>query len=297
MIQNAGGAPVRIIDSPQPRVGVVIGSFAALPYIHLQLESRKRFWPDVPLLVHDDCSPIQDELAALCASYGAAFVSTPQRLEHYRGDIQAFVAGLDWAQKENIELLVKVSRRYLIFKSWVSALQDLAFTTQYATYGNACADQSFPIRSECMAMHAPQWHKSGVVDAMRQQVENCDLRIFRKPLEYWYFQLAQQVSQSMPLTRAALRDLNYPRGAHWNGSYWGGYGIWPLLGDGCKCPPPGVLWRYTHQATDYLAKAHEWRLSDYDEADFADPNLGRGVGGSFLDRRRSLGRSRRKSGV
>ncbi len=56
----------RILQTPKARVGVVVGTFAALPYVHLQLEARRRRWPGVPMLVHDDASPQQADLSALC---------------------------------------------------------------------------------------------------------------------------------------------------------------------------------------------------------------------------------------
>ena len=45
-----------------PRVEATVGTFAAVPYIHLQLEARRRLYPHVPLLVHDDGSPVRAEV-------------------------------------------------------------------------------------------------------------------------------------------------------------------------------------------------------------------------------------------
>ena len=52
----------RLIFTEQPSVLLVVETFAAVPYVHLHLESRRRFYPDVPIIVHDDGS---DETARL----------------------------------------------------------------------------------------------------------------------------------------------------------------------------------------------------------------------------------------
>jgi len=44
------------VESLVSNIGLVIGTFAALPYVHLQLESAKRLAPGVPVLVVDDGS-------------------------------------------------------------------------------------------------------------------------------------------------------------------------------------------------------------------------------------------------
>ena len=54
-------------------IGVVIGTFAAVPYIHLHLEAWRRLFPHIRLLVHDDASPEQERLRRLCAEYGCEF--------------------------------------------------------------------------------------------------------------------------------------------------------------------------------------------------------------------------------
>ena len=55
------GGEARRFSEP-PKVAVVVGTFAAVPYVHLHLEARRRFYPEVPLLVHDDGSPKSAEL-------------------------------------------------------------------------------------------------------------------------------------------------------------------------------------------------------------------------------------------
>jgi cephalosporin hydroxylase len=61
------------IFTPPVAIGLMVGTFAAVPYIHLQLEARRRLYPHVPLLVHDDGSTKRDDLQRLCAEYGCEF--------------------------------------------------------------------------------------------------------------------------------------------------------------------------------------------------------------------------------
>jgi hypothetical protein len=82
----------RIIDTPRSSVGLVIGTLQALPYIHLQLESCSRHCGNLPILAHDDGSPIREDSHNLCQRYKADFVSLEQRHPHFVGDMSAFAA-------------------------------------------------------------------------------------------------------------------------------------------------------------------------------------------------------------
>lgn len=77
---------------------LVIGTFASTAYIHLQLEARRRLYPEVPLMVHDDASPAAGILQALCGACGAGFIRMPLRLPPCKVDLSAFARGLDWAR-------------------------------------------------------------------------------------------------------------------------------------------------------------------------------------------------------
>jgi hypothetical protein len=35
-----------------PKIALVVGTFAAVPYVHLHLEARRRLYPDIGMLVH-----------------------------------------------------------------------------------------------------------------------------------------------------------------------------------------------------------------------------------------------------
>src|SRR4051812_17433137 len=116
-IVQAWNSGARVVIRPEathlfrdePRVGMVVGTFAAVPYIHLQLEARRRFYPGVPLLVHDDGSHRVADLRKLCARYGCDFEHNERRQPPCVGDLTAFVGGLLWADARGLDLLVKVS--------------------------------------------------------------------------------------------------------------------------------------------------------------------------------------------
>lgn len=257
----------RIIDTPQPSLGLVIGTFAAVPYIHLQLESRARNYPDLPVLVHDDGSPLQAELRDLCQRYKADFVTSERRHPHFVGDMAAFVAGFDWAGEKKLDLLVKFSRRFIPMFNWLEDLQELAFITQYATYSSRCVDYGFGFRTECVAMHVQSWFENHAVDRIRELViteQGCFV-------EKFIHDLARNVHQHNCEENRRYEKLGSkpePVGA---------YGDWLLSGIGRHTPRPNLLWHNYASPSDYAKLAQKYCLK-YNEADFTDPNQGSGIG-------------------
>ena len=81
--------------------GIVIGTYDSLVgpnlrqgviSVELNLAVIRAQCGDIPVLVSDDASPPSSQLAyrAVCARYGATFVSGSTRLGHTSGDIAAF---------------------------------------------------------------------------------------------------------------------------------------------------------------------------------------------------------------
>ena len=144
-----------------PSLGLVVGTFAGVAYVHLQLESRKRHYPTVPTLVHDDSSHAASQLKRLCDAYGAEFECNEQRLPHCLGDISAYYGGLKWAQKHGIEILLKVSRRWIFLTDWRHDLRKLAYESQYHTFSNHTTTFGYGFRTECLGMSVKRWANSG----------------------------------------------------------------------------------------------------------------------------------------
>ncbi len=117
-----------------PDIAIVVGTYGAVPYVHLQLESWRRFAGECPLIVHDDCSPQAETLRGLCQNYGAEFYSAPKRFSKvrtdgfvvwYNGDHHCWPIGAEFASRHGCEWLVKISRRYLLILPWLEQFRAL----------------------------------------------------------------------------------------------------------------------------------------------------------------------------
>ena len=245
-----------------PTVGVVVGTFGSVPYVALQLEARRRFWPDIPLLVHDDGSDDRDALAALCRAYGADFAATSKRQGHVLGDLASLVGGLDWADGR-VDLLVKWSRRFLVYHPWAAPLQMLAVGAQYATYSHACADYFMRFRSECAAFHIGAWRRSATLRRFRQALETGET--LPMPIENWYHARVREVHREAAPVSLVRREQVFSRDPSWDG-----YGLWAIMGQGRHSVMPGVLWHDCNPPDDYFALAQAWGLP-YTLADFRLP--------------------------
>ncbi|WP_225774071.1 hypothetical protein [Pseudomonas sp. Marseille-Q5115] len=260
-------ASERLLCSPEPRVGLVIATFAALPYVHLALESRCRFYPQVPVLVHDDGSRQGPVLRQLCAQYGVAFSCNPHRLRHTVGDLSAFVEGLEWAEHLGLELLVKMSRRFIPLVNWLPCLQQLAWHSQYATYSQRCTGSGFGFRTECIGLHVPSWRNGGPYESLRQRT------CLNEPLfvEGYVHNLARS------LHRSCCDANRHYEAQHPRPSEADAYGAWPLMPESRWERSAHLLWHDCDTPVDYARLAVLYGLP-YSPLDFEDPNQGAGLG-------------------
>ena len=146
----------KIFQQP-PRLGLVISTFGSVPYIALALAARNALYPTLPVLVHDDASDQRDELARLCEQNGVDFQCNSARLGHEMGDVLSLVGGLRWAQERGIDLLVRMTRRFIPLRDWTAHLAEVAMYTQFGTYARDCAHHRLPMRTECFAMYVEHW--------------------------------------------------------------------------------------------------------------------------------------------
>ena len=255
----------------RPRLGLVIGTFAAVPYIHLQLEARRRLYPDVPTLVHDDGSPVRDDLLSLCAQYGVDFESNSQRLPYanHLGDLSTFLGGLQWAKSKGIELLLKLSRRWLPLSDWTDDLITLAMESQNATFSNHTISYGFGFRTECLGMAVSRWATDRVFESIiARMVTGEDVFV-----EGYIHQFAMEFDLANCMT-AQLWNERHPLPPDRRG-----YAPWAWMGtDRCYASPSaGYLWHNSHPPTMYAQQAQTWGLP-YTNADFEDPNQRFGLG-------------------
>jgi hypothetical protein len=254
-----------LFTSP-PRIGLVVGTFAAIPYVHLHLEARRRFYPDVPMLLHDDCSPRGAELEKLCASYGVEFASTATRFPPCKGDLSAMATGFVWAREREIDLLVKMSRRFIPLVPWAEDLATLALRSQYATYSSWTTSFDFGFRTECVGFAVREWFALGLFD----EIVTAILAPGALFVEGFIHVLARHAGVRNSRSARAFDAAIGERPASRNG-----YAPWPFLGTDRCTANERFLWHDSAEPEAYAALAECWQLP-YCAADFQDPNMGCG---------------------
>lgn len=220
-----------------PKIGLVIGTLGTPAYVRLHLETAKQLYPDVPILVHDDGSDVAPTLDGMCMYYGADFAFNYEPLGHYRGDLSVFVRGLQWAEKKGIDMLVKMSRRFLPLRDWRKELTDLALEGNYASFSSYCEECRFMFRTECVGMHVRSWYSTWV-DLWRVIRDKEDIGL----LEAYFHTLAKRVHRSVS---------DAP----------GSYVYWPIMGTSKFRRIPDHLWHGSCSVADYAARAQELGLS------------------------------------
>ena len=273
--------PKQIIPD-NPSVGISIGTFAAVPYIHLQLECIKRFNPNVKVLVHDDCSHHEAELRQLASEYGADFATPTSHRNPTVGDLSSFTEGLKWGREKGLDIVLKCSRRYVIARPWDESLRDVFVGLQYPTVCAPCAWFSFGFRSELVGMHVSSWIDSGAMVRMQGYVER-NQQIDPLP-EAGIHREAVKVFEHVHRSGASLVDPQYVHTedadftlrseAIYNrpGNY-NGYGWWPLMGLHRLQVLPRIIW---HDQDGHEKRCEELSKEfgfKYVALDFLNPNV------------------------
>ncbi len=249
-----------------PRMAMVVGTFAAVPYVHLHLEARRRWYPGVPLLVHDDHSPVAARLAALCGDYGADFERNTVRLPPCKGDLSAFAGGFHWARERGAELLLKLSRRFVPISDWRPSLAALAMESQYATHCSWTTTFGFGFRSECVAMAVEEWQRLLLAAEIARRIA-----VPGQPfVEGFLHELARRAAR---FNCGAAREYDARVGER--PPERNGYAPWEWMGTDRKARSENFLWHDCATARDYHALGQQWGLP-YAFEDYADPNAGFG---------------------
>jgi hypothetical protein len=253
--------PLTLMDAQSLRIGLVIGSYAAIPYIHLQLETRKRLYPSIPMLVQDDCSPCQGALKALCDAYGADFQTNSSRIVE-AGDLRAYSAGMDWARNQGINLLYKFSRRFLPVLNWSLEARGLALASQAATYSSYCAHCKMGFRTECIGFHVPTWIDSGLRDTIEGEVAKRAAHF----VEGYMHNLAQtRIGKVCQQHSQWVIDHPVPGDMQ-------GYARPAFMGVNRFAINPFALWHDVDSPLVYYRQARTLGITDYFPSDFEDPN-------------------------
>jgi hypothetical protein len=197
------------------------------------------------------------------------FESNERRLPHCLGDISVYYGGLKWAQRLGLNILLKMSRRWVFLTDWTSDLRRLAVESQYHTFSNHTTTFDFGFRTECLGMSVARWGNCGFV---RDCIESITERrsVF---VEGHLHQFARRLDAANGAVAVAWR-LAHPAPPDRDG-----YAQWDLMGDDRVRKCHTHLWHDANSPADYAAVAKEWGLP-YDEPDFVDPNEGAGIGES-----------------
>jgi hypothetical protein len=254
--------------SDQPSIGLVVGTFAAVPYVRLHLEAWRRYYPGIPILIADDGSPCREAIKEICASYGVVFESNYDRLRRTVGDMSAYVKGFDWAASIGVQLLVKMSRRFIPLYNWVPELQALALMSQMPTFSQCCDHFHFGFRTECIAFHCASWRQSGAYQQIKDKVDRNQPEF----VEGFLHQLTRTVASKCCCSSAQEYIRRNPRPSDRDG-----YAEWNIMANKRTTRVPRVLWHDSDKPFDYCRVAALLGL-DFALTDFDDPNQGYGLG-------------------
>ena len=163
-------------------------------------------------------------------------------LGHSKGDISVFLQGLLWAKGHQLDLLVKLSRRFLPLTPWVDGLARLAHETQHHTFSNECKDSGLDFQMQALGMHVDS-HYAMLPEYFRG-VEN-DPGLVEA---YIHQQIAQKIP-NCPLDRVPSHE-----------SLHKGYATWTLLGNRLE-RGASAYWHQTHGKSEYQELATSWGLA------------------------------------
>ena len=246
------------VFSKTPKIGLVIGTYGALAYVQLQLEARQRLYPHIPMLVHDDGSPQSDELSRLCADYGADFESAAERSKHQHGDLLAIIGGFLWAKANGVDLLVKMSRRFVPLINWTEELARLAMESQYATYSSWTTTWNFGFRTECVGFAVKVWMDLALVDHMRRKYLSGSSLL----VEQFVHDLARVAAGCNCIDALDFDNRVGERPYERNG-----YVVWDFIGDDRASPNGRFLWHNSAELSEYFRLSKKWGLR-WEEEDF-----------------------------
>lgn len=254
--------------SERPEIGVVLGTYGSVPYIDMQLYFLKKINKINKILIHDDCSPEQDKLKKLADEYNVDFYSTSKRLWHKTnigsiGDHHTFYYGLKWAIQNNIEILVKLSRRLIPCFEWKSNLIKLAKNTDGTTFGSYCTKDPFYLRTECIGLNVETWTKNYPMFNFIWTLEN-EFPVFA---EYWMHEMAKTLSGN----NYSEKWWKYIKESK-NGYLYSGYTIWKdILGTNrfnSDNRAGYTLWHTYSTIDDYFKTSQQIFNNKYKKHDF-----------------------------
>lgn len=174
-------------QAPLETIGVAIGTAGRPAFVHLQLAAMERlFGRDFALRmpVHvlcDDDSLLAMQTKRVCERFAGVHFTCWPKMGHSTGDMNIFKLGLEWARAQGVDVLVKLSERFVPLYPWRYALRHLASAHPgAAAFGRCHTDNQRNIfRTDCVALRTSMWQSAHVREtfdeALRQErvcVEN-----------------------------------------------------------------------------------------------------------------------------
>lgn len=166
-----------------PKIGVVIGTYGAIPYIDLALHYLINVNGIKHVLIHDDGSDQIKGFQKVQNIYNKIpgvkvdLYSTGKNLWHKScigslGDQNCFAIGLKWAKENNCDILLKFSRRLIPCFKWVDDFKKLVIDSDGITFGSYCLKDKFPLRTELLGMNVNAWTNEYTMNILSWFIEN-----------------------------------------------------------------------------------------------------------------------------
>lgn len=198
------------------KIGMVIGSYNAVPHINLSLELAKRYYPKVKILISDDNSPKKEELISLSKKYNCDYRSNKTQLGHHPGDLSHFKKGLKWAKENKLDFIFKLSRTFVPLNGiWISDFKKLYNESECITYSSVCDHYKFGFRTECVIMKVKEWNDPVVFNKIKTCFKESGGHVF---VESFIHQLSQDLSRKYHgkkylnyINENGIRDVGFLR--------------------------------------------------------------------------------------
>jgi len=225
------------------RIGLIITTYSGPAYVHLTLESVRRLKKDVQIIVHDDCSGNR-ELKRICDLYGVELISTQERLGHVRGDIAGIIAGYNWGVEKNLDVVIKISRRFIPKTDIIEEIQKSFIDSKFSTCSAQCLDFKLPFRSEAMAMKIDDWRTMRGNKLLEAFFDSGDIIYVEALINY----IATKIYKRMYLNQLNTLDISP-------------FYKWKYLGESRKMPNLNYIWHESNTKEDYSSFAMQLGLT------------------------------------
>lgn len=228
-----------------PKIGIIIGTYGTPNYIRLHLARMSYYYRNVRVIVHDDSSDKQEQLYKICSEAKVEFASTASRLGWLCGDIHALLFGLEWAKLNNLDILVKFSRRFIPLKNFIPDLINLALESQYTTFGNRCEIRNYDFKTEAYAVSVRAWIPlyDTIVKTIHARME--DMFVVEQVVHRWAHII---LNKHKMLINTSFDNVGR------------GYAIWDFVKNSRDRTDNQYLWHLSNSVDDYVSEANRISL-------------------------------------